>query len=247
MKTYYNRSTKTFLGLVALALTAPLASAGDMSKEKRDGKESTAIRATAVEGMDVISKGGNELGAVSDVVFSPESGQIDSLIVSTGFLGIGGPDKRIPIDKLDNPNLEPWDIRTNLDGAMLDSAQSFEDSKVESGQMLVMDLINRDAESESGGDVGEVHDWLVDVQNGNVPFVIIRQIDPIINANFQYFAVSTERIVGSNEAGNLVVQVDDEELTEAKNIGENTLLSGGDEDAEIYRFRYNASELYGRN
>lgn len=256
MKAY--KKTISLLAATACAgLAAPqFGLANDAKQSNKKSELHRAAKASTVEGMELRGKNGSELGTIDDIVVSAETGKIESLVVSTGFLGIGGPDRKISIDKVDNRDLEDRDIVTSLDGAGLDGAPIFDEDEFEqqrqsdqegvAKQLMLVDTFNNEVEDRDGADQGEIHDWIVDVKKGVAPFAIVRVLRPFGTDGYDYFAVSSERLVGVNRTGEVVFDVDESDFTNAEHIDSDEPLRRID-NADIYQFRYNPAAVLSQN
>jgi sporulation protein YlmC with PRC-barrel domain len=91
----------TFFAFVAmLALVSPLYAAGDYGKES-DKAGSASISAEEIQGMQVVSQTGEEIGEIKSAKTDQESGKIKFVTVSKGgVLGMGGEDIAIPFEAL---------------------------------------------------------------------------------------------------------------------------------------------------
>jgi sporulation protein YlmC with PRC-barrel domain len=91
----------TFFALVAmLALVSPLYAAGDYGK-KSDKAGSASISAEEIQGMQVVSQTGEEIGEIKSATTDQESGKIKFVTISKGgVLGMGGEDVAIPFEAL---------------------------------------------------------------------------------------------------------------------------------------------------
>ncbi|MDQ8186482.1 PRC-barrel domain-containing protein [Pelagicoccus sp. SDUM812002] len=250
------RTTLTIGALTGAALiSASSLLAGDYENKnasKSDMKESKAekaMTARAIEGMDLNLKDGSSAGVIDDFVLSTDTGEVEGIAVGTGFLGLGGSEHYVSFDQLSISDIDRYNLSTSLSMEELEkhprldteSLKTSRDSEtgVRSGQFAAMDLVGSDVKGANGATHGEVHDWIVDMQSGEVPYVIIRSAEPFATSSmygFDYFAVSTDTISGTRD-GDLIVSVTDEDFESAERIDENTALRDADESS-VHTFRY---------
>lgn len=243
--------------IALLAVALPATGISGTSDKKSHTRLEDAAKATTVEGMDFHTSDGQDVGNIDDIVFSTKTGEITDLIVDTGILGIGGTEHRISVDKLDGPSIDPYDMKTSLSVSEFRDTPKFERSKLEKsrsqgdsdvmrGQILAMDALGREVRAESGEHLGEVNDWIVDVENNNVPYLIVERLAPFGTMSsvtgYNYFAIASSRVVGL-EDGDIIASVSLEDLTGAESVDDDTPLSWSDRDAPIYQFKYDASGM----
>jgi sporulation protein YlmC with PRC-barrel domain len=91
----------TFFAFVAmLALVSPLYAAGDYGKES-DKAGSASISSEEIQGMQVVSQTGVEIGEIKSATTDQNSGKIKFVTISKGgVLGMGGEDIAIPFEAL---------------------------------------------------------------------------------------------------------------------------------------------------
>ena len=91
----------TFFAFVAmLALVSPLYAAGDYGK-KSDKAGSASISAEEIQGMQVVSQTGEEIGEIKSATTDQDTGKIKFVTVSKGgVLGMGGEDVAVPFEAL---------------------------------------------------------------------------------------------------------------------------------------------------
>ncbi|MDQ8183424.1 PRC-barrel domain-containing protein [Pelagicoccus sp. SDUM812005] len=256
----YKTAKRTHMTKGALTAVALLAASSLFAGNSEDARRSaqgsqdaakTAMTARSIEGMDFKLKSGEEAGVINELVFSTEEKEIVGLSVGTGFLGLGGSEHYIGFDDISISNHDRFNLTTSLAAEELEkyprldeeSLQTERDpeTEVRSGEFAMMDLVGRRVEGTSGESHGEVHDWIVDMETGDVPYVIVRQAPPFASPTgqgFDYYAVSADRIVGVSEGG-LVLSVSDEAFASAGYIDENSLLRDADESG-VHSFRYDA-------
>lgn len=250
-----NTRTRKHLQIIAAALAAslalPFASAGKEMKEKGHGKKTEmhrAIKATTVEGMDFLSRNDQELGSVNDIVFSTETGKIKAFVIGTGIFGLGGPEHLVSAADIEKRKVDEYNLHTNFGQTEFDAQPRFSATglrqvargDIRSGELLAVDLIGQDFTDREGVVHGEVHDWIVDVRTGQIPYVIVREPAPLPGmggpTGMLYYAFSTDLIEGVRD-GNLVARVDEGEITDAEMISDDTPLQRA-EEGTVYQFRY---------
>ncbi|MGB3221878.1 MAG: PRC-barrel domain-containing protein [Desulforhopalus sp.] len=91
----------TFFAFVAmLALVSPLYATGDYGKES-DKAGSANITAEEIEGMQVVSQTGEEIGEIQRASIDEQSGKVKFVTISKGgVLGMGGENIAIPFEAL---------------------------------------------------------------------------------------------------------------------------------------------------
>ena len=258
-----NKTVKTTRMSTAALAGIALASAGSLfagDYKDKDGHASgtyhkdsdgmTAMMARSIEGSDINLEKGKEVGVIDDFVFSTESGEIEGISIGTGFLGLGGSDHYVEYDELGMYDIGEQNLTTALSMSELedysrldeDSLETREDSQtgIRSGELVAMDLINSDVEGSDGAKQGEVHDWIVDLQTGEVPYVIVSSLQPFGTGAYthDYYAVSTDTIRGVRD-GDLILSVSGEDFASAEQIDDSTPLSATDEGS-VRSFRYDS-------
>ena len=255
---YKSNNKNPIIGLAIAAClataTLPAGVAGQKSASE-DEKMKSATRATSIEGMDLHAKNGKDLGSIDDIIFSSESGQIEALIIDTGFLGIGGPDRKVGIDQIQKPRLNPYDMKTSISESEFNETPIFDEvlldkstnpEGVATGQVMAFNAIGRDLQNESGGELGVIHDWIVDLKNGYIPYAIIIQEDPLATQSFNFYAIATNRIVGM-ENGDIVASISEADLDQAQDLTSETPLKVNQADSAVYQFRYDAKGMLSKN
>ncbi|MDQ8204115.1 PRC-barrel domain-containing protein [Pelagicoccus sp. SDUM812003] len=243
---------KTVLAIITCTLATGAWAGDKSSKHKMDTRKlSEATTARNLEGMDFVSESGSELGRVDDFIIESSSGQIDSLIVGRGLLGIGGPEHRIEFVSLGQISHDDANLKTGLSKSQLVDSPVFMEERldqktdaqtgVQTGEFRAMDLVGENVRSSSGELLGEVHDWIVDVESGNVPYLVIRQDRLVGRPYHNYFAISTESIRGIS-SGDLLTSINRSDLAEAEQADEGTPLRPINSN-EVHQFRYNEEEL----
>lgn len=261
MKYMTDKTAKRFTGCLAsfAILSAGTAFAGDSTSDKQsmskkgEDYENTAKTARSVEGMDFDFENGDSAGVVDDFVISTDSGSIEGFVVGTGFLGLGGPEHYVSFSKLSETDYDSSSLSSTLSESELtkqpvflsDRLETSRDGKtnIQSGEFAAMDLVGSDVYNKDGSYHGEVHDWIVDVQSGNVPYVIVRRLEPATgfsSTNYDYFAVSTSALEGVR-GDDLIVSASNDEFASAEYIDNDTSLKKAS-DSSVHAFRYNAGD-----
>lgn len=252
------KKTKMTVGAVA---GIALVSAGSLFAGNYDDKHAsdshkkkamTAMTARSLEGMDLNLKSGEAAGVIDNFVFSTETGEIEGLAVGTGFLGLGGSEHYIGYEHLAISDYDRYNLSTTLSMKELEkyprlkqgSLETSRDAEtdIRSGHFAAMDLVGSDVHGANGAVHGDVHDWIVDVQTGEVPYVIVRRTEPFPSMSkygYDFFAVSSDTIRGVRDGG-LVVSATSDDFASAERIDDSSALRDA-EDGTVHSFRYDGS------
>jgi sporulation protein YlmC with PRC-barrel domain len=224
---------------------------GSMS-DRHQSEAETAMLARSIEGMNINLEKGKEVGVIDDFVFSTDTGKIEGISIGTGFWGLGGSDHYVGFEELAMYDIGDQNLTTDLRMSELedysrldeDELQTSTDKKndIRSGELLAMELIGHEVEGADGASHGEVHDWIVDLQTGAVPYVVVSQLEPFGGMSpqgYNYYAVSTDLIEGVRD-GELILSASSDDFASAEHIDEDTALSEADEGS-VRSFRYDGS------
>jgi sporulation protein YlmC with PRC-barrel domain len=176
--------------------SAAAGASGQQSSAQQRGE----MRASNLDGMQVVNAQGEEIGDIKDIVIDLNSGRVHAAVLGFGgMLGIGEENFAFPIKEL-KPGKQANQVVMNIDKQKLENREGFSQSQwpgmsdeywTRSGSQAAagssaqgkMNLVRaseldgKEVQDKSGRKVGEVQDVVVSLQNGEVKNYVVRLED----------------------------------------------------------------------
>lgn len=216
------------------------ASGGKQSAAQQPGE----MRASNLEGTQVVNAKGEEIGDIKDIVIDLNSGKVHAAVLGFGgILGIGEEHFAFPINEL-KPGKQANQVVMNIDKQKLENREGFSQSQwpgmddkywtrvggkqaaaggTEGKMNLVRasELEGKEVQDKSGQKVGKVQDVVVGLQNGQVKNYVV-ELEGGGQANVQGKALKA-----SGTDNRLVLDVDAKQLKQqAQRSGEQRRSAG---------------------
>lgn len=239
---------KTITNLISILVTtwgmvsyANAAAENHSSMDKKSDK--TAVTAKYLEGMDVETPEGMELGTLDDMLMDLRSGTIQYYLVNTGFLGFGGETKAIPADDLTHKFRESGKLVYKNSQENFENLPNYQESMtpVENANALMenksmlkgkymalaMEVLNEDVYGLNGDRFGEAENWVINTTNNSVAYIIVRNqsFGIITRPSYDYYLIQAnevEKIDRHDSDIHLAVRSD--QLDGAENVSETDLV-----------------------
>lgn len=171
------------------------AAAGASGGKQSSAQQRGEMRASNLDGMQVVNAQGEEIGDIKDIVIDLNSGRVHAAVLGFGgMLGIGEENFAFPIKEL-KPGKQANQVVMNIDKQKLENREGFSQSQwpgmddqywtrgtqaaAGSGAQGKMNLVRaselegKEVQDKSGRKVGEVQDVIVSLQNGEVKSYVV--------------------------------------------------------------------------
>lgn len=155
------------------------------------------LRASRLEGMQVVNSKGEDIGDINEIVIDLNSGRVHAAVIGFGgFLGVGEENYAFAMSDL-SPGKNPGQVVMNVDKQALENRDGFSKSqwpgmddeywgRVGGKQaaaggsqaqkvnlVRASELIGKNVQDKSGEQVGELRDVVVGLQNGEVKSFVV--------------------------------------------------------------------------
>jgi sporulation protein YlmC with PRC-barrel domain len=213
-------------------------SASQASAGKDQRAAARQVRASLLIGKDVRNAQGEDLGDIKDIVVDMSTGRVHYVVLSFGgFLGVGDKLFAYPMRAF-KPAADKDELILTVDREKLKSAPGFDKDRYPDwnapdyraqvdryfGSTLTQpagtsfrfarasELIGRDVDDPSGRDLGEIHDVVINLDNGDVRYAVL-EFDQSWNLNNKLFAFPLRAFqVSARDRDDLMLNVSKDKL-----------------------------------